>query len=118
MSPNLPRDHRTPLHWFNTAAFTSVPTIDPVTGLPEYGNAARNIIVGPGLNTLDASLSKIFPILRDRGSLSFRIEAYNLFNHPNFDFPDANISNTNTVGVISNTVISQRQAQFAVRYDF
>jgi len=40
------------------------------------------------------------------------------FNHPNYDFPENNISNVNTVATIFRTVKPMRQAQFALRLDF
>jgi hypothetical protein len=115
---NLPADQRTPQLWFNPAAFAAVPATDPVTGLPRFGNAGRNSLIGPGLNTVDARLAKSFQI-RDSGmAASFRLEAFNLFNHANYDLPQTNISQTNVVGSINNTVVPARQVQFAVRLDF
>ena len=65
---NLPRGERTAQRWFNPAAFAEVPALDPVTGLPRFGNAGRNILVGPGLNNLDASLAKSFPVWKEGGA--------------------------------------------------
>jgi len=115
---NLPRSQRTASRWFNPKAFAEVPAVDPGTGLPRFGNAGRNILVAPGLNVADASLAKSFPLLREGRRLAFRIEAFNTFNHPNYDFPDNNISNANTVATINRTVKSMRQVQFALRFDF
>jgi hypothetical protein len=55
---NLPVGERTPTLWFNPAAFVPVPAVDPVTGKPRFGNAGRNIIIGPRSNTVDTSLSR------------------------------------------------------------
>lgn len=115
---NLPRDQRTPARWFNPAAFREVPAVDPVTGLPRFGNAGRNILVGPGLNLVDASLAKSFPVWKESQRLTFRLELFNAFNHPNYDYPDSNISNTNTVATINRVAKPARQAQFALRFDF
>jgi len=114
---NLPGDQRTRVRWFNPAAFAIVPAIDPVTGLPRFGNAGRNILAGPGLDSVDAMLAKSFG-LGEKRALSLRLEAFNLLNHPNYDLPDANISNTNTAGSISATVIPARQVQLAARFEF
>jgi hypothetical protein len=57
VNPNLPRGERTPQHWFNPAAFAIPPAVDPVTGLPRFGDAGRNTIVGPSLNNIDGSLT-------------------------------------------------------------
>jgi hypothetical protein len=118
VSANLPRDQRTPQRWFNPAAFTEVPAVDPATGLPRFGNAGRNILVGPGLNVVDASLAKSFPLWKENWRLSFRLELFNAFNHANYDYPDQNISNVNTVGTINRVAKPMREAQFAFRFDF
>jgi hypothetical protein len=117
-NPNLPRDQRSPAHWFNVAAFKEVPAVDPVSGQPRYGNAGRNILLGPTLNVADTSLAKSFPLIRERVRLTFRAEMFNMLNHPNYDIPENNISNVNTVGTISSTIRPMRQAQFALRCDF
>jgi hypothetical protein len=115
---NLPSDQRSPEHWFNAAAFVPVPATDPVTGLPRFGNAGRNTLVGPGLAAIDASLAKVFRLRENGLAATFRLEAFNLFNHPNYDLPQSNISQTNLVGVINNTTVDARQVQFAFRVDF
>ncbi len=117
VSANLPRDERTPLRWFNPAAFAPVPAVDPAIGTARFGNAGRNILIGPGLNTMDVSLAKSFR-LREKASLSFRLEAFNAMNHANYDIPNNNISTANLVGVVSGTITPARQMQFAVRLDF
>lgn len=117
-NPNLPRSERTPQRWFNAAAFREVPANDPVTGQPRFGNSGRNNIVGPGLATADASLAKSFPGFHEGHRSWFRLEAFNVFNHANYDQPDANISNANSVGTINSIVAPMRQLQFAFRYDF
>ena len=118
VSANLSSDQRTPQRWFNPAAFAAVPATDPVTGLPRFGNAGRNTLVGPGLSTVDASLAKSVRIRESGMAASFRLEAFNLFNHPNYDLPQSNISQTNLAGSISTTTVEARQVQFALRLDF
>ena len=118
VSANLPRGERRPERWFNPAAFSEVPAADPSTGRPRFGNAGRNILVGPGLNTMDASLAKSFRFFGERGALSLRLEAFNVLNTPNYDQPANNISQSNLAGTISDIVLPMRQVQFAVRYDF
>jgi hypothetical protein len=114
---NLPPDQRTVHRWFNPAAFATVPATDPVTGLPRFGNAGRNILIGPRTNYADGGLSKSVPV-HESWLLTFRMEMFNAFNHPNYDLPDANISNINTVATINDIVRPMRQAQFALRLDF
>lgn len=76
-------DDRTPERWFNIADFR-VPA--PFT----IGNAGRNILRGPGIANVDASIFKNFNFT-ERIYLQFRAEAFNLFNHTQFNNPNANI---------------------------
>jgi hypothetical protein len=61
--------------WFNAAAFTA-----PAYGF--FGDAGRNIIRGPGLQTWDFSLFKTFKF-GERFSYQLRGDAFNAFNHTN-----------------------------------
>jgi carboxypeptidase family protein/TonB-dependent receptor-like protein len=53
------------------------------------GNLGRNSLIGPGLENLDVSLHKDSIVRRvsDRLNVQFRVDAFNLFNHPNFAPP-------------------------------
>ncbi|HWF48424.1 MAG TPA: carboxypeptidase regulatory-like domain-containing protein [Bryobacteraceae bacterium] len=95
----------------NTAAFAAPA---PYT----YGNAGRDILSGPGLTNLDASLSKNFRF-GERVTFQFRAEAFNAFNHPNFANPSATFG-TSTFGNITalNGNAPMRQFQFAGRLFF
>jgi len=68
-----------PQRWFDPSIFTL-----PAPG--QFGNSGRNTMCGPALKNLDVAISKRIR-LNDRASLQFRAEAFNLFNHPNFDVP-------------------------------
>src|SRR5205823_250981 len=46
----------------------------------------RNAITGPPFRTVDLSLTKSVT-LRESLKLQLRLDAYNLFNHPNFSNP-------------------------------
>jgi len=118
VDPNLSYGSRSRNRWFNPAAFTQPPLLDPATGLPRFGNAGRNTIIGPGLNQADMSLRKVFPLRNELRRLSVEMSLFNAFNHPNWGDPDTNISNTNTVGTVSTISKPMREAQFAVRLDF
>jgi len=118
VNPNLSFSKRSRNHWFNPDAFTAPPLLDPSTGLPRFGNAGRNTIIGPGTNAADMSLRKTFALWNEKSRLSTEMSLFNAFNHPNWGDPDTNISNTNTVGVVSGISKSMRIAQFAVRLDF
>jgi hypothetical protein len=118
VQPNLPADQRTAQRWFNPAAFACVAASDPVTGLPRFGNAGRNTILGPGTNYMDGNLAKIFPLASEKRLLTLRVEAFNLLNHPNYANPSLNISTPTTVGSITSVLRSMREVQFAARFSF
>jgi hypothetical protein len=89
-----------------------------------FGNIGRNAIVGPGFEDLDFSLSKTTKIT-ERLSHEFRIEAFDLFNHPNFGNPVTQATaGSTTFGVIRATrnptgdAGSSRQLQIAMKLIF
>lgn len=72
---------------FNADAFQSVCTSEPCNGsLPRQGTTPRNFLRGFGAWQWDLGLHRTFPIYESL-SLQFRVEAFNLFNHPNFGQP-------------------------------
>jgi hypothetical protein len=99
--------------WFNTSAFC-VPGSGPSCPAG-YGNAGRNIIIGPGTILFNMSVAKTFPF-RETKSLEFRATANNVFNHPNLTGIDTNM-NSPTFGQV-NSVASMRQLQFLSRFRF
>ena len=64
----------------------------------------------------DMSLFKNF-VIRDQTRFEFRAEAFNVFNHPQFGLPNANIGNAQ-VGQITSTVGNPRQLQMGLRFQF
>lgn len=87
------------------------------------GNSGRNTFRGPGFFNTDLSLVKRFRIA-ERTNVTFRTEAYNLFNTVNFSAPSVNLQTPQTFGVISSTPTGAsnqsgaRILQFALRFDF
>ena len=61
------------------------------TSTGTYGDAGRGIIRGPGSFNIDASLIKNTKI--GRYTTEFRVEAFNLLNHPQFANPNTQIGN-------------------------
>lgn len=94
--------------YFNTAAF-QVPVNGP-------GSCSRNAAWGPGYNEIEASVLKDFPI-RENQRVEFRLEAFNLFNHPNFSMPASSFG-ASGFGLITATANNPRQLQFGVKYAF
>lgn len=68
---------------------TSYPWHIPVATAAEpdlYGNAGRNIMIGPDFKSVDFGVSKNFSITEGM-KLQLRGEVFNLFNRPNFKIP-------------------------------
>ena len=83
----------------------------------EIGTSGRNAFRGPRFFNVDMSLVKKFPIT-ERYAVSFRAEAYNLFNNSNFAAPNGNLATPASFGKISSTVGNPRILQMALRLDF
>lgn len=89
------------------------------------GNVGRNQIVGPGLFDLDFSLFKNIRI-SERWSTQFRIEMFNVLNHPNFLVPVDNEALFNqdgsTTGLnpskIDATSVDSREIQLGLKINF
>jgi hypothetical protein len=89
-----------------------------------FGNVGRNQIVGPSLFDFDFSVFKNLKIT-ERISTQFRVEMFNVLNHPSFFVPFANeaIFNTNgslvpNAGKIDTTSTDSRQIQFGMKVVF
>jgi hypothetical protein len=69
-----------------------------------FGNQRRNQAYGPNFFDTDLTLSKSLPVPGwESGRLVLGITAYNLFNHPNFDQPSADVADP-SFGSILTTV--------------
>lgn len=104
----------------NTVQFFSSPTnalgafTFPIAGGP--GN--RNILTGPGAWNIDMSILKDFTMpWSDNQKLQFRADAFNLFNHPNFDSPNASMQDPATFGNITGDA-GPRNLQLGLRFSF
>lgn len=71
---NLPNGTRTWNQWFNPAAFA-------ISQPGHFGNCGGNILVGPGIYVMHASLSKDFKIW-ERLKATFTGQVSNVLNHP------------------------------------
>jgi hypothetical protein len=94
--------------WFDTAAFVAPPA-------NTYGDSGRGVLYAPGTEMVDVSLSRTFPIKGVR--VQARADAFNLFNTPQFGFPNSAIGSP-TAGRITTTIGDNRSLQFALKLDF
>lgn len=93
--------------WFNIHAFT--------TPTGPFGDAGRNIIIGPGTISLNMALSKTIQ-LKEMQSLELRLSTNNVFNHPNFTSVDATLGSPTFGQVVA--AGAMRTAQITARYRF
>jgi len=105
--------------YLNKAAFGLTPVIGNGTG---YGNSGMGIILGPGQFNFDMALQKTTKVagIHEDANLLFRAEAFNLFNHPQFNNPSGSqldVSNS-TFGQITSASVNPRLMQFALKYVF
>jgi hypothetical protein len=94
-----------------------------------YGTSGRNLFRGPFQVRFDMSLAKEFPI-KERFRLRFETDSFNMFNHPDFDAPNNNVTffpnfagppsipPQGSLGVIQHTVGSPRFLQLALHLKF
>ncbi|HZL58029.1 MAG TPA: hypothetical protein VFC21_13145, partial [Bryobacteraceae bacterium] len=122
ISPYL--SNPTPSRWLNPAAFT-----EAAPGF--FGNVGRNTIESPGIFNIDFEVHKQFKMPYKEGhTLQFRLETFNVLNHPNWGMPNLNILSgsafagqpgTNAhqnFGVVGGTQTSMRQVQLGLKYSF
>jgi hypothetical protein len=83
----------------NPAAF-SIPST------PRQGTEGRNDIRGLGLTQVDLSIARKFPIT-ERINVEFRGDAFNVFNHPNFTNPQAQIEQSGPSSLLSQQMLNQ-----------
>jgi hypothetical protein len=99
--------------WFDTSVFVAV---------DRFGNLGRNVVIGPAFHNTDLSIMKnVRP--GGRFGLQFRVDVFDVFNHPNFG-PPGNVVDSPTFGKITRTRLptgeagSSRQIQLAARLSF
>jgi hypothetical protein len=108
---NFPSGQRSINNWFDASCF-------PLPTTYAFGNAGKNVLIGPGGVSGDFALRKMFAIT-DRQALEFRAEFFNAFNHAVFAQPDNYITDgPGATGVITSTVLPQREIQFALKLHF
>jgi hypothetical protein len=107
-----PTKVHTTLAWFNNCAFAKQQALT-------FGNTARNSLLGPGRWNFDTAIWRTFPI-RESLKLDFRVEGFNIFNHPQFGNPATSLAGTSTLGRITSiaTGSNPRIMQAALKLTF
>ena len=114
----------TPSRYLSLGAFYEAPA-------GQFGNAGRNTIEGPGIFNIDFEVHKNFRMpFKEGHTLQFRLESFNVLNHPNWSMPNLNILSGATqagmastfehqsFGVSTGTSTSMRQVQLGLKYSF
>jgi hypothetical protein len=101
----------TTAEWFNTAAFCAPgpDCVNPANS--SYGNAGRNIILGPAQFTFNMAIGKTITIKESR-ALELRLQANNIFNTPYFSNINT-VANSLTFGQVTATGNMRRMAMVA-----
>ena len=100
---------RTAESWFNTGAFS-------LPAAYTFGNAGRNTVYGPSLQTLDLAVVRDF-VLTERWRFEFRGEFFNALNHTNLGTPNRFV-NTAQFGTITGAATPGREVQLSARLSF
>lgn len=98
--------------WLNASAFRQ---LDPVLNAGQFGNAGRNIAIGPSYLDWDFGVMKNIK-MTEAMALQFRAELFNILNHPNFRLPDSDISSPTFNQILA--ARDPRQVQFALKFLF
>jgi hypothetical protein len=106
--PNLPAGEGTVAQWFDTGAFTQ-------PALYTFGNEGRDILRGPGLLNIDASLLRTFAI-REIAKFQLRGEFLNALNHTNLSLPNSTFG-ASGFGTITSSGPA-RQIQIGAKIEF
>ncbi len=107
--PVFPSGTQTATAWLNTAAFAAPPAFT-------FGNAGRNSVYGPGMQTLDFAVARNF-VLTEATRFQFRAEFFNALNHTNLGMPDRFV-NTPQFGTITEAATPGREIQLSARLSF
>jgi hypothetical protein len=107
--------------WFNTSCYSAPALINASAPKPtqQFGTAGIGTVIGPRWFSYDMNLQKPIKI-REGYTLSLRIDALNVFNHPDYTTPDVTVSDGALFGTIRSASVNYipRAFQFGGRFDF
>ena len=117
--------HRNINQWFgDDPSATACSTAGQDNGICAYGIPPNGVISSahpfservPGYQQYDAAAFKDFSVVREQ-KLSFRVEAFNVFNIASYNNPVATVPST-TFGQITSTRSGPRTLQLSAKYSF
>jgi Carboxypeptidase regulatory-like domain len=105
------RNPRKGLAYFNPNYFVTEP-------LGQVGDAMRRFFSGPGIDNYDMALQKMFHIYGEKQAM-FRAEAFNIFNHAQFNNPSGDVNNSGQGGFgYITSARNPRIMQLALKFHF
>jgi hypothetical protein len=98
--------------WIDISCFQHAPA-------GRFGDSGPGIITGPGFWNVDFGLGKSFYFDNTR-YVTFRLEAFNVFNHPNWAIQggSADFANPTTFGVVQNTFSAPRIVELVLKFTY
>jgi hypothetical protein len=117
-------DHGTPQRFFNATLCSVGATTLPdgtvcafqIPTANTYGNVARSVLYGPSTKNWDVGLQRQI-VLYHEMRLAIRVDAFNVFNTPNFGTPNTSLGSA-TAGQITGTVNDNRDLQASATFYF
>jgi len=113
-------------HFYNPSAF-GVPALGSTIKSPVLGNlgGGAGVMTYPRVTNVDATMTKFIPLFGERRGLKLQVQAYNAFNHPQFNGvgtgiqwdASGNVSNLASSGVFNGT-FPARILAFQARFEF
>jgi hypothetical protein len=117
-------DPQTAGYWFQTTGGVKLDTPGKTAGpwaqpaVETFGNVGRNSFRGPKFFNTDFSVFKTFSVT-ERFKTQFQFNAYNVFNHVNFDRPNSCVD-CSSAGNITGLAFgsTMRRLQFGLKLNF
>jgi hypothetical protein len=102
-------------NWINANAFSTPAVIGDGNA---FGNSGRGIVRGPDQNNSDFSLLRDFPLHfgSEGQTFQFRVETFNIFNHPQFRDPSTTLGSG--FGQVTSSAVMPRILQLAAKVNF
>ena len=100
----------------NPTAFNHIVSGTGTTMAIPWGNEGKNAIAGPAEQVFSTAIQRRFQL--EKGFITLRLEAYNVFNHPNYHNPSGLNLNATNFGVITGSQTYSRQLNGSLRFDF
>jgi hypothetical protein len=111
--------------YYNPSAFAP-PAIGSTITTPVLGNlgGGSGVLSLPMITNWDATMSKFIPIFGERRGLKLQAQAYNVFNHPEYNGVGTGLTwdvtgkQTSLTAGVFNSTLPARVMAFSARFEF